>query len=287
MWVGRTDVEDSRGGIGTRLDRTENLQVRESIELPQIATALKLAFDTAGGIWLGLTNGDLVRYRNGRMETFPALEGSKSGTRALAAESDGSILAATQGGLLRWKEGASRLLASLNGLPRNDIYTMVNDGAGSLWLYAKCGAITLPAAELEKWRAKPDDKVYARVFDAFDGDHPSLSPKQSRSIDVKPGFANESLLQMIGPAHLGVNQLPPPVHIELIVADRKSYSAGGYLDLPPLTRDLEIDYTALSLVIPQKVRYRYKLEGHDQDWQEPGTRREAFYNDLPPPPSPL
>jgi signal transduction histidine kinase len=87
---------------------------------------------------------------------------------------------------------------------------------------------------------------------------------------------------MIDPNRLGTNRLLPSVHIERIVADQKSYSVRGQLELPPLTRDLEIDYTALSLVIPQKVHFRYKLEGHDQDWQGPVTRRQTFYNDLPP-----
>jgi signal transduction histidine kinase len=95
-------------------------------------------------------------------------------------------------------------------------------------------------------------------------------------------FANQNVLQMIDPNHLEVNALPPPVHIEQIVADRVNYSAGGQISLPALTRDLEIDYTALSFVVPQKVRFRYRLENHDPDWQEPGTRRQAFYSDLRP-----
>src|SRR5262249_61337555 len=66
-------------------------------------------------------------------------------------------------------------------------------------------------------------------------------------------------------------------------ADRKTYdTASGNLRLPPLARDLEIDYTALSFVAPEKIRFRYKLEGHDRDWQEAGNRRQAFYNDLRP-----
>jgi signal transduction histidine kinase len=72
------------------------------------------------------------------------------------------------------------------------------------------------------------------------------------------------------------------VHIELIVADRKEHEPKGSLQLPPLIRDLRIDYTALSLVAPEKVRFRYKLEGKDIDWQDAGERRQAFYNDLPP-----
>jgi signal transduction histidine kinase len=87
---------------------------------------------------------------------------------------------------------------------------------------------------------------------------------------------------MIDPDRLYLNDKPPPVQIEKIVADRKSYSPRQGLSLPPLTRDLEIDYTALSFSVPQKVRFRYKLEGHDENWQEPGSRRQAFYSDLGP-----
>jgi signal transduction histidine kinase len=95
-------------------------------------------------------------------------------------------------------------------------------------------------------------------------------------------FANGVVLQMIDPGHLAGNALAPPVHVEEVIADRKNYSPRQDLRLPPLTRDLEIDYTALSFVAPQKVRFRYKLEGRDAAWQEPGTRRQAFYSDLRP-----
>jgi len=54
------------------------------------------------------------------------------------------------------------------------------------------------------------------------------------------------------------------------------------LRLPALTRDVEIDYTALSLVVPEKVQFRYTVEGRDKDWQEAGNRRQTFYSDLPP-----
>jgi hypothetical protein len=91
-------------------------------------------------------------------------------------------------------------------------------------------------------------------------------------------------VSVIDPRHLPFNKLPPPVHIEQITADRKTYwqnwssdaSASGPR-LPPLVRDLMIDYTALSLVAPDKVHFRYKLEGWDRDWQDADTRRQAFY----------
>jgi len=87
---------------------------------------------------------------------------------------------------------------------------------------------------------------------------------------------------MVDPARIRGNSVPPPVHIEEVTADRKRYRPEPGLRLPPSPVELEIDYTALSVAIPEKVRFRYKLEGHDLDWQEPGMRRQAFYNDLRP-----
>jgi hypothetical protein len=104
----------------------------------------------------------------------------------------------------------------------------------------------------------------------------------ARTPDGRLWFANGSVVQMVDPDHMAGNPVVPPVHVEAIVADRKSYSVQEGLRLPPLTRDAEIDHTALSFVVPQKVVFRYMLEGHDATWQEPGTRRQAFYNDLRP-----
>src|SRR6266852_1886861 len=137
---------------------------------------------------------------------------------------------------------------------------------------------------MQRWWAQPDNTVQVKTFDAFDGTQPGRAPfaGAARSPDGRLWFANGVVLQMIDPAHLAGNALPPPVRVEEVIADRKSYSPSKDLRLPPLIRDLEIDYTALSFVAPQKVRFRYKLEGHDSEWQDPGTRRQAFYADLRP-----
>ena len=99
-------------------------------------------------------------------------------------------------------------------------------------------------------------------------------------------LAGDGGVNLVDPNHLPFNKLPPPVHIEQLIADRKTYDAisdgSGPLRLPPLIRDLQIDYTALSLVAPEKILFRYKLEGRDSDWQEAGNRRQVFYNDLSP-----
>jgi signal transduction histidine kinase len=87
---------------------------------------------------------------------------------------------------------------------------------------------------------------------------------------------------VIDPRDLRLNKLPPPVHVEGIVADRKPYEASSSVRLPPLVRDLAIEYTATSLVAPEKMQFRYKLEGRDRDWHDAGNRRQAFYTDLDP-----
>jgi signal transduction histidine kinase len=123
-----------------------------------------------------------------------------------------------------------------------------------------------------------------RTLDALDGLRTGRASflGATRSPDGRLWFSNGRALQMTDPAHLRRNTVSPPVHIEDIVADRKRYPATGVVRLPPLTRDLEIDYVGLSFVAPQKVLFRYRLEGRDQTWQEPGTRRQAFYSDLRP-----
>jgi signal transduction histidine kinase len=86
---------------------------------------------------------------------------------------------------------------------------------------------------------------------------------------------------MIDPSNQHFNSLPPPVHIEQLIADRSGKSAQN-TRLPALTRDIQIDYTALSFVMPQRVLFRYKLDGHDKEWQDAGSRRSAFYTNLSP-----
>jgi signal transduction histidine kinase len=137
---------------------------------------------------------------------------------------------------------------------------------------------------MQKWWQKPDTVVHFRMLDSLDGVRPGQAPfdAAARSPDGRLWFVNTYALQVVDPDHLSRNSIPPPVHIEEIIADRRSYAPGSNLSLPSLTRDLEIDYTALSFMAPQKVRFRYRLEGRDAGWQEPGTRRQAFYSDLRP-----
>ena len=259
-----------------------DFQIIEELSLPD--TAVSLAADPGGGIWLGFRNGTLARYRAGRFEILSAGDGTAL-VRHIFVDSDGSAWAASTGGVIRWKGGRRQTLGLRNGLPCDNLLSTIRDDKGSLWLYANCGVISINSSELDKWWAKPDSFITAGLLDSFDGSRPGASPFSpvvAKSPDGRIWFTNGKFVQIVDPNQLAHNQLPPPVHIEHVTADRKDYVSQDNLRLPPVTRNLEIDYTALSFVVPQKVRFRYKLEGRDDVWQEAGTRRQAFYTDLSP-----
>ena len=271
---------------GTHLDLIRDFQLQNEVTSEQISTAYILASDPRGGIFLGLVNGDLVHYQDGKTETFASNElGNRRQIRDLLVESDGSVWGTTLDEVARWKDGVRKNLTTRNGLPCDGIFALVQDNRNALWLYSQCGLIAIERAQLDSWWERPDRIVQFKLFDVFDGVQPgltSLKPQATRSPDGRLWFVNGQMLQVVEPNHLQRNAIPPPVQVEEVVADRKSYPPGKGLRLPSLTRDLEIEYTGLSFVAPQKVRFRYKLEGRDTGWQEPGTRRQAFYSDLPP-----
>ena len=136
--------------------------------------------------------------------------------------------------------------------------------------------------------AEPQRRIETTVWDAGDGVslHPvapaSFGPTFAKSADGKLWFVMGEGVHVVDPRHLVTNELPPPVHIEQITADGKSYDASQGLRLPPLIRNLAIDYTALSLVAPEKVRFRYKLEGQNRNWHEVINDRQVQYTNLGP-----
>ncbi len=284
IWVAASNPDDAR----RRLLRIQDYSIREEISSPQLTLANTLAPDPHGGVWIGLASGGLARYRNGQTELFPlSLSPQDSPVHGLLVNSDGSVLAATSSGLFGWQKGRMQNLTVRNGLPCDIIYALIADKNATLWLYAACGLIAIPNAELQRWWQSPDVAVRSRLLDVFDGAQPMSTPFQpnaSQSPDGRLWFANENVVQMIDPAHVDDNPILPPVHVEEVTADDKTYDvfSGWRLRLPPLVRHLEIRYTALSFVVPAKVQFRVKLEGLDREWRNVGNRRQAFYTNLSP-----
>ena len=267
-----------------RLLRIRDLRVQEEFVPPHVPAARQVAADSHGDIWLGLMSGDLARYRKGRVDVFHYPHPAEFDTEELEVHPDGGVLEATTFGLLGWHEGRQQVMTTRNGLPCNRIYTLAIDAQKNLWLYTPCGILQIASSELARWWWHPDTMLSMRTFNMADGVRPThaVFNSSARSPDGRLWFAIYPDLQVIDPAHLPLNPVPPPVHIEEVVADSRRYSLDSPLHLPPRTRHLSLRYTALSFVEPQKVHFRYKLEGQDAEWQEAGTRREAFYTNLEP-----
>ena len=263
--------------------------------------ALALAVDPLRhGLWAGFYKGGIAYFADGQLRaSYSTADGLGEGrVNDLRFGPDGTLWAATEGGLSRLKNGRIATLSSKNGLPCDSAHWLIQDDAHSVWLYTTCGLLRVASSELDAWAAAvdagttaPRPPIHATVFDTSDGvrtveDPGGYTPHVAKASDGKLWFLPSDGASVVDPQHLPFNRLPPPVHLEQITADRKTYSlaSGGTarLTLPALVQNLEIDYAALSLVAPEKVLFRYKLEDWDQDWQEAGTRRQAFYTRLSP-----
>lgn len=158
---------------------------------------------------------------------------------------------------------------------------------GSLWLAENRGVVHIPSPEITKFLDNYSHRVQYDLYDSTDGLPGSFHDAAARSREVEGSdgrlwFAATKGVAWLDPTSISKNALPPPVSIRSVDADGKRYLPGVSLVLPPRTANLKIDYTALSLSVPARVRFRYKLEGLDSDWQEAGGRREAFYTRLAP-----
>ena len=254
-----------------------------------------------GGLWLGFYDGGVEHFADGKIrESYAAADGlGKGSVNSFRIEQDGTLWAATEGGLGRLKDGRFLTLGSKNGLPCDGVHWTVEGDDRSLWLYMQCGLIRIARPDVEGWTVALDkDDKRSIAFTAFDGSDGTptfaaalwrYTPAVTKLLDGRIWFKAFEGVSVIDPHHLPFNKLPPPVHIEQVTADRKTYwqnwsgdASSSHLRLPPLVRDLTIDYTALSLVVPEKVHFRFKLEGQDRDWREVVNDREVQYSNLVP-----
>ena len=238
-----------------------------------------------GGVWTNLENA--IAFRRNDVEKLLKMPLGIHVDYISDMEFDrkGVLWASIRQGVLRFDGEKTQLLGANDGLPCPSHGNLIFDSQGSLWLTQKCGIVRIDRNSLQNWIDHPDAKVSSLVLNGFDGvqvGYSDFRPSASLDRNGRLWFVNGSIVQMLDPAHLNMNSFPPPVVIEQLIADHTDMAITSALKLLPLTRDIEIDYTALSFVMPQRVRFRYKLEGHDNEWQNGSGRRSAFYTNLQP-----
>ena len=246
-------------------------------------------------MWIGFFRGGISYYSDGQIQSsYTRADGLGDGRISdILFDADGTLWISTNGGLSRLKNNRLETLTSRNGLPCDTVHWALEDNENSIWLYTACGLVRIARSELDGWATGVDrgpekkSTIQVTTFDSADGvesvsEPGHYHPQAAKTPDGKIWFLPLDGLSVIDPHNLHENKLPPPVHIEKITADDANVDVSSGIHLPTGVRHLDIDYTALSLVVPEKVRFRVKLEGQDKDWRELVNVRHVEYTNLPP-----
>jgi PAS domain S-box-containing protein len=281
LWI-NTLTPDSYHRVGTSWTKVTEALGRK----PGVIGAM--AGDSAGNVWFAFSN-KLVEWDGSTYHRFSFPEGTLNISVAVVSVRGDHIWLGGLGGVVLFSHGRFQLMRWKNESNPGRVSGLLETEAGELWLNGTSGVIRVPADELKRWLNDSEYGVSADRFDLQDG-LPGLAEErwpEPSLVESSSGilwFSTTKGIVWIDPAKLGGtrNRIPPPVFVNNVVEKGKIYSGtSGPLALPA-KGNLELNYTALSLAIPERVLFRYKLEGIDTDWQSAGTRRQAFYTNLPP-----
>lgn len=279
-------AEDADGSIWAAAPRGERrlVHIRGDVIIEVFSEPTSgVVPDSRGGVWLNLFS--MITRRQNGLETRVKMPPEIHEVSDIVADHQGAVWASTVQGIWRFDGNNSQLLGANNGLPCPSPGRLIFDSHGSLWLTQSCGIVRIDRGTLQNWIQRPEAKVSTVVLDSFDGVQLGATPfRPSASLgnDGRLWFVTEYEVEMVDPANLHANSYLPPVHIERLIADHEEVPITAATHIRPLTRDIEIDFTAPSFVMPQRVRFRYKLEGYDNAWQDGGNRRSIFYMNLRP-----
>lgn len=280
LWIG------TRGGLSRMKDGVFRTYT-EADGLPNdlIATIYE---DAKGSLWIG-TFGGLSRFRNDEFTTLTTKDGlSSDAVISLYEDSDGTLWIGTNGGgLNRLKEGQLTAYTTRNGLLDDFVYRVLEDGEQNLWLSCRKGIFHISKKELDDFASGTIASIAPVAYGTADGMMTREcsgggDPAGWRGRDGKLWFPTIKGVAMIDPERIKVNEQAPPVVIEQIRIDDQSIAPSEKITLPPGKTRFDFYYTAPSFVAPEKVRFKYKLEGFDKDWIDSGTRRIAYYTNLRP-----
>jgi signal transduction histidine kinase/ligand-binding sensor domain-containing protein len=248
---------------------------------------LRMLDDGQGRLWLAYPHDVLiVRSRQG-IRRYDAENGLQAGGLTAVQVRGAHVWIGGDNGLFALRGDRFVPMLGEGGERFRGISGIVETAQGELWLNAFDGAYRLKGSDLA--RALQDD-TYRLPFLRFGADDGRLGvpasirplPTLLQSADGRLWFATNSTVSWLDPARILENRVPPAVSIDAVHAGDRRYPSGAAIELPPLTRRLELDYTAASMTQPQRVRFRYRLDGVDEDWQDAGDSRRASYTNLSP-----
>ena len=241
--------------------------------------------DRRGALWFGTQKG-LSRFENDVFTNFSTQDGLSPGmVRAIHEDEDGTLWIGTYGGgLSRLKEGIFTRYTMDDGLFDNVISRILEDDRGNLWMNGNLGLFYVSRKALNDFADGAIPSIECVSFGPGDGmaeGNGGGQPAGWKTPDGKMWFPTIDGLVVVDPAHLNINNVPPPVVIEQVFIDDVQFDLEHTLEATQGRGDLEVRYAALSFSRPGRVRYKYRLEGYDEDWVDAGDRRVAYYTSLP------
>jgi signal transduction histidine kinase/ligand-binding sensor domain-containing protein len=258
--------------------------VAHPLTVPDLDTGdiVVLLVSRGSEVWLGHQRGGITVLCKDSTKHYDSRVGLGNGlVRTLYEDRDGTVWAGTGDGLSRFRDSRWTKWTAAQGLPEGGVQGIVGDDAGGLWLLTPAGVLRLPLASLDGPAKSLQFVLYGRTEGLRLGNG-MTNPRLTHSRDGRIWVCTEDGVAAIDPARMNRNPVPPPVVIEQVLADGKVSDPWLRGETAFRGHDLQIVYTGISLMVPERVRFRYRLEGLDTEWTDAGTRRNVSYMNLPP-----
>lgn len=244
--------------------------------------------DRRGSLWFGTESG-LTELKDGAFRTFDEKDGlSGYIMRSIYEDADGILWFGTyDGGLNRYKDGKFTSYTTGNGLFNNGVFQILEDRRGEFWISSNLGIYRVNRRELNDFADGVINHITSVSYGKPDGmlDVECNGGGQPAGIKAKDGkfwFPTQKGVVVFNPDDIKIINTPPPVKIEDVLVDNVSTAFDEEIKIPSDKENFQISYTGLSFILPEQIRFRYKLEGLNDHWTEAGTRRTAYFSYLPP-----
>lgn len=247
--------------------------------LPQDAEVASIAQDALGRMWFGSSSG-LLLLEGDRWSCFGADAGFGGGiVRSLLPRADGSLWAGVYGGgMVRWKDGRTVVVAREHGLYDDFISRIEAADDGHLWLNSNRGVFRVRASDLDAVADGKLDAVACLAAQTGEGNGiGGVALASGRML-----FATVRGLAIVDPSRVVAAAPPPGVELRTLSADGVVLAPAAHCAIPPGPRELVFHFAGVSLTEPQALRYRYRLSGFDPGWRTAGTEALARYTNVPP-----